>query len=208
MVQCITEILLVIQWDQPSHAHPGFFAAPQWSRIVYPYWGLQCPSLPHRDIRGRGDPPACPPPWITWLLLNYYIYWEWQGRGPHPFLQETTTTPEGTVRYIELILNMVANTVTEEWSSNYEFRKALSLYMSILHNCRGFVDTYLPIINNMMLVKLWEYVSTTIPLTFIAIFQVWVSLLFYNPHLELAGQYNRGVMLQVFGHCTKTCEKM
>ena len=50
------------------------------------------------------------------------------------FLQGTTTTPEGTISYIDLVFSMVAKTVAEERSSGYEFRKALLLYMIIINN--------------------------------------------------------------------------
>ena len=68
---------------------------------------------------------------------------------------------------------MVANTVTEERSSKYEFCNNLSLYMSILHNCRGLVNTYLPMINYIVLVGLGQHVSAAITLTCIAVFQVY-----------------------------------
>ena len=63
------------------------------------------------------------------------------GKSPHKFLQGTTTTPEGTVSYIDLAFIMVAKTVAEERSSESEIRKALFMYMRIIHNCRGLVDT-------------------------------------------------------------------
>ena len=62
-------------------------------------------------------------------LLENFI-----GKSPQKFLQGTTTTPEGTVSYIDLAFSMVAKTVTEKRSSESECRKSLSLYMSILHN--------------------------------------------------------------------------
>ena len=56
------------------------------------------------------------------------------GNSLQKFLQGTTTTPEGTISYIDLVFSMVAKTVTEKRSSESECRKSLSLYMSILHN--------------------------------------------------------------------------
>ena len=50
-------------------------------------------------------------------------------------------TPEGNLSYIETIFNTVAKTATEERSYESDFRNALSLYMIILHNCRGIFDT-------------------------------------------------------------------
>ena len=117
-------------------------------------------------------------------------------------------TPEGTVSYIDLVFSMVAKTVAEERSSESEYRKYLSLYMSILHNLRGLVDTYVPIMNNIVLAKMGRQVNDYVPLTWISIFQVFGLALFYNPHMELAELENRGVMQQVFGQWTKDCEKM
>ena len=53
---------------------------------------------------------------------------------PQQFLQGTTSTPEGSVSYIDLVFSMVAKTFAEEHSSESEFRKALLLYMIILNN--------------------------------------------------------------------------
>ena len=80
-------------------------------------------------------------------------------------LHGTTTTLEGTVRYIDLVFIMVAKTVDEDCSSESECRKALSLYMIIICNCHGIVDTYLPIINNIIFANLGQHVSAAIPLT-------------------------------------------
>ena len=43
-------------------------------------------------------------------------------------------TPERTVRYIDLIFNMVDKTVVEEISSKSEFWNSLCMYMIILYN--------------------------------------------------------------------------
>ena len=80
--------------------------------------------------------------------------------------------------------------------------------MSIIHNCRCLVDTYVPMINGIMLAKLGQQVNADVPLIRISIFQVLGLVLFYNPHMELAELENRGVMQQVFGQWTKDCEKM
>ena len=124
-----------------------------------------------------------PPPYITWVILHDKVYWKRQGCGPQQFLQVTTTTPEGGARCIDLIFNMVANTVAEERPSEYELRNALSLYIITLQNFRGLVYTYLTMMNDILLAKLGHNVSVSTPLTRIAIFQVLGSKLFYNHHL-------------------------
>ena len=55
---------------------------------------------------------------------------------------------------------MVAKTFAEERSYESEYRKALSVYMSILQNCRGLVVTYVPMMNNIMLAKLGQQSSS------------------------------------------------
>ena len=107
-------------------------------------------------------------------------------------------TLEGTVRYIDLILIMVASTVAKERFSESEFRNSLLFHMGVLHNYHGLVGIYLPMMNNIVLANLGQHVSAVIPLTWIAIFQVLGLALFYNTHLELAEQENRGVT-QHFG---------
>ena len=59
---------------------------------------------------------------LTVPLLENFIQ-----KSPQKFLQGTTTTQEGTVRYIDLVLSIVAKTVTEECYSESECQKALSL---------------------------------------------------------------------------------
>lgn len=130
------------------------------------------------------------------------------GKAPQQFLAGTASTPEGEVKYIELVFSIVAKTVAEERSSESESRKALSLYMSILHNCRGQVDLYLPMMNDIALAKLGQQVTAEIPLTRIAIYQVLGSALYYNPQLELAELEKRGVTQQVFSQWIKDSEQM
>ena len=60
---------------------------------------------------------------------------------------------------------MVSNTIAEDHSSEYEYQKALSLYMVILHNFRGLVDIYLHMMNVILLAKMGKRFSATIPLT-------------------------------------------
>ena len=105
-------------------------------------------------------------------------------------------TPEGTVSYIDLAFSMVSKTVAEERSSYSVFRKSLLLCTIIIHNYCGLIDTYLPIMNVILLTNLGQNVGSTISLTRIVIFQVLGLTLFYNPHLEFAEQEKRGVMQQ------------
>ena len=130
------------------------------------------------------------------------------GKAPQQFLAGKAVTPEGTARYIDLVFSIVAKTVSEERSSENEVRKALSLYMTILHCCRGMVDNYLPAMNDIVLAKLGQQVNSDVPLTRIAIFQVIGSALHYNPQLELAELEKRGVTQQVFTQWMKDAEKM
>ena len=60
---------------------------------------------------------------------------------------------------------MVGKTISEERSSESELCNALSMFMSIIHNFRGLVDTYLSMMNVILLAKLGQHVSATIPLT-------------------------------------------
>ena len=129
-------------------------------------------------------------------------------KSPQQFLAGTSQTPEGTVSYIDLIFSMVAKTVAEDRSSENECRKALSLYMSILHSCGGSVDAYLPMMNDITLAKLGQQVNNEVPLTRIAIFQVIGSALYYNPQLELAELEKRGVTQQVFAQWVQDAEQM
>ena len=129
-------------------------------------------------------------------------------KSPQQFLAGTAITPEGTVSYIDLVFSMVAKTVAEDRSSESECRKALSLYMSILHSCRGGVDAYLPMMNDITLAKLGQQVNNEVPLTRIAIFQVLGSALYYNPQLELVELEKRGVTQQVFTQWIQDSEQM
>jgi len=129
-------------------------------------------------------------------------------KAPQHFLAGTTDTPEGRVKYIDLIFSIVAKTVTEERSSESECRKALSLYTSVLHSCTGAIDGYLPMLNDISLGKLGQQVNEELPLTRIAIFQVLGSALYYNPQMELAELEKRGVTQQVFTQWIQDSEKM
>ena len=77
------------------------------------------------------------------------------------------------------------------------------MYMRILHNFHVIVDTYFPMMNDIVLVNLCQNVSAAILLTWIAIFEVLVLVLFFNLHMELAKQEKRGVTQNVFWQWTK-----
>ena len=74
-----------------------------------------------------------------------------------------------------------------------------------MHNGRGLVDTYIPMINNIMLEKMGQQVNSYVPLTRIVIFQVLGSALFYNPQMEFSELEKRGVTHKVFRQWTKDC---
>ena len=119
-------------------------------------------------------------------------------KAPDMFLTGKAQLPEGNIPYIDLIISMVAKTVTNERSSESECRHALSLFMGVLHNCHGKVDGYISTINEIILGKLGQIVNTDVILTRISIYQVLGSALYYNPQLELAELEKREVTQQVF----------
>lgn len=127
------------------------------------------------------------------------------GKAPQDFLIHKTA--EG-VKFIDLIFNIVSKTVTEDRTTGGECRKALSLYMTILHCCKGMVDDYLPIMNDICLAKLNQQMSSDKPLTRITIFQVLGSGLYYNPQLQLQELEKRGLTQQVFTQWIKDSERM
>ena len=63
-------------------------------------------------------------------------------------------------------------------------------------------------INSIMLDNIGKHISAATPLTRIALLQVLISEIFYNPHLEFSEQENMDVMQQFFVHFTKECENM
>jgi len=129
-------------------------------------------------------------------------------KAPDVFLTGQAQLPEGNASYIDLIVSMVAKTVTNDRASESESRYALSLFMSILHNCHGRVDAYIPYINEITLGKLGQQVNAEIPLTRISIYQVLGSALYYNPALELMELEKRGVTQQVLARWLKDTETM
>ena len=124
------------------------------------------------------------------------------------FLTGTAQLPEGPVPYVELIISMVSKTLTNERASEMECRYALSLFMSILHNCIGKVDSYLPFFNELALGKLGQQISSQQALTRISVYQVLGSALYYNPQLELVELERRGVTGQVFSKWLQDIEHM
>eukprot|EP00584_Thalassiosira_punctigera_P008909 CAMPEP_0172545150 /NCGR_PEP_ID=MMETSP1067-20121228/15144_1 /TAXON_ID=265564 ORGANISM="Thalassiosira punctigera, Strain Tpunct2005C2" /NCGR_SAMPLE_ID=MMETSP1067 /ASSEMBLY_ACC=CAM_ASM_000444 /LENGTH=1077 /DNA_ID=CAMNT_0013331839 /DNA_START=115 /DNA_END=3348 /DNA_ORIENTATION=+ len=135
--------------------------------------------------------------------LNNFI-----SKDPQHFLTSSAVTPEGSIKYIDMIFSIVSKTLHENRSSESEQRKALSLYMSVLHNCTGQVDSYLPTINDIALGKLGQQVNAENPSTRHVVFQVLGSALYYNPELELAELGKRGVTQQVFQQWIKEIEGM
>lgn len=127
-------------------------------------------------------------------------------KDPDRFLNATEVIPNvGPVKYIDMIFKIVSKTVQEDRSSDSEQRKAMLLYMSVLHNCTGLVDNYVPVINDVMLAKLADVEN---PLTRHIIFQVLGSALYYNPDLELRELEKRGVTFQVLSQWMKEIDTM
>jgi hypothetical protein len=130
-------------------------------------------------------------------------------KDPERFLSVTAAIPEtGSVKYIDMIFNIVSKTVQEDRSSESEQRRALSLYMSVLHNCPGRVDGYIPVINDIVLAKLGQQADAENPMTRHVIFQVLGSVMYYNPELALLELEKRGVTTQVIGQWTSDIDAM
>jgi len=129
-------------------------------------------------------------------------------KSPDIFLAGKAQLPEGLIPYIDLIVSIVAKTVTNDRASESECRYALSLFMGLLHNCTGKIDMYIPIINEISLGKLGQQVNEEVPLTRISIYQILGSALYYNPQLELVELEKRGVTQQVFAKWMKDAEGM
>jgi len=127
------------------------------------------------------------------------------GKAPEFFL--AAVTPEG-VKYIDLVFSMVAKTVAEERSSESECRKALSLYMTTLQYCKGHIDAYIPLVNDIALAKLGQQLNAETPLTRISVMQVVASALLYNPQLEIQELEKRSVTTQVFSQWIVDSKKM
>ena len=80
--------------------------------------------------------------------------------------------------------------------------------MSVLLNCKGHVDSYLPLINDISLAKLGQQVKNENPLSRIMCFQVLGAALWYNSLLELQELEKWQVTHQVFLQWTLDSEKM
>lgn len=119
-------------------------------------------------------------------------------KSPHIFLSGSAQLAEGPTSYMELVISMVTKTLTNDRASEIECRFALSLFMTILHNCIGKVDQFLPFVNELALGKLGQQISAQQALTRISVYQVLGSALYYNPQLELVEMERRGVTGQVF----------
>jgi len=132
------------------------------------------------------------------------------GKAPEKFVQGTTTLPDGRiVRFIDIVFMIVATTLSaEDKATESDIRFALSLFMSVLHNCKGLVDSFLVPINDLCLSKLGRVIQSDIPLTRISIFQVIASALYYNPELELNDLERRGVTHEVFMQWMKDLDHM
>jgi hypothetical protein len=135
-------------------------------------------------------------------LLSYI------SKGADTFLSGQAQLPEGQVPYMDLIVSMASKTITNDSASEIECRYALSLFMGVLHNCPGKIDSYIPFINEVVLGKLGQQVNEDVPLTRISIYQVLGSALYYQPHLELLELEKRGVTQQVFGKWIADMEKI
>jgi len=130
------------------------------------------------------------------------------GKAPQIFISKTAVIENKTVSYVDLIVSIVSKTIQEDRSSECEARKALSLYMSLLLNCKGMLDTYLPMINDHIIAKLSEQAGAETPLTRISLFVVLGAALQYNPQLELMELEKRGATQQVFVQWMKDAEQM
>lgn len=119
-------------------------------------------------------------------------------KNPEGFITGKAQLPEGTIPYIDLIVSIVAKTVTNDRASETECRYALSLFMCMLHSLPGQIDMYIPIINEISLGKLGGVINSEMPFTRIAVYQVLASALYYNPVIELAELEKRQVTTQVF----------
>lgn len=129
-------------------------------------------------------------------------------KDPKTFLQGSTNLTDGPVTYIDLVFSMVAKTVTNDRASESECRQSLGLFLSVLHSCPGFIDNYIPVVNEVVLGKLGQQINEEVSTTRVAIYQVLGSALYYNPALELAQLESRGVTQQVFSKWMKDAESM
>ena len=135
--------------------------------------------------------------------LNNFIF-----KDPQRFLNSVANLPDGPMKYLEMIFVIVQRTVCEDRSSESEQRKALTLYMSVLHNCTGQVDHVLTAINDVALAKLGQQANAAKSNTRHVIFQVIGSCMYYNPELEIKELENRAVTQQVFAQWLNEIDTM
>ena len=129
-------------------------------------------------------------------------------KSPDVFLTSSAQLPEGSIPYIDLVVSMTVKTITNDRSTEQECQYALSLFMCILHNCHGRIDSYIAFMNEIILGKLGQQVNSEVPYTRISIYQVIGSALYYNPQLELLELEKRGVTNQVFSQWLKDVPAM
>lgn len=130
------------------------------------------------------------------------------GKSPEVFMSKMTVMNNKNVSYADLIVSIVTKTLQENRASSSEVRKALSLYMSLLLNCKGMMDNYLPVINDHVITTLAKQAAEEIPTTRIALFVVLAAAFYYNPQLELAELEKRGATQQLFVQWIKDTEQM
>jgi hypothetical protein len=129
-------------------------------------------------------------------------------KAPQVFMSKTTIMNNETVSYADLVVRIVTKTLQEDRASSSEVRKALSLYMSLLLNCKGMLDSYLPMINDQVIAKLAQEASDENPTTRISLLVVLGAAFYYNPLLELTEIEKRGVTQQVFVQWLSDTENM
>jgi hypothetical protein len=131
------------------------------------------------------------------------------GKAPQTILNGVSTLSTGEqVKNIELILTLVSKTVNEKRSNETEKAQALSLYMCILHNCKGGVDNYLSIMNDNVLGQLAvQAKAESVPLKAV-IYKILGSALHYNPKLELDELERRGVTESLFSQWINDVDKL
>jgi hypothetical protein len=163
------------------------------------------------------SPPLSPELWATFPLLyaafDQYAFdylnlmviplENFIQKDPTYFLSATDSSGDTPLRYIDLTMSMVAKTVGEDRSSEIECRKAFSLFLSILLNCKGItgadgvtVDAYIPMLNDLVLAKLAS-LSTDQPLTRATCWSVLGAAFYYNPVLQLQQLEARQVTSQL-----------
>lgn len=130
------------------------------------------------------------------------------GKAPQQFITKTAVIKNETVSYVDLIFAIVTKTIKEDHASESEARKALSLYMSLLLNCKGMLDNFLPLMNDHVIAKLAQQAKAETPLTRITLFVVLAAALQYNPQLELIELEKRGATQEIFTQWIKDAEHM